>query len=137
LPSRHWWPSDTDGGRGIETLTAMGVAGVIQPIRLVIRAPNGRTAVATMTLRGLRSLSDSLRVDPRVRDVRSLVDAKKGTSLLAYSVLYSDLEAAKNDLPPEFLEAYLSRDQRVTLMDVILSDTTSLTTAMDVVRRVR
>jgi RND superfamily putative drug exporter len=65
------------------------------------------------------------------------VDAKPGTSLLAYSVLYSDLEAARKDLPPEFLDAYLSKDERVTLMDVILSDTTSLTTAMDVVRKVR
>ena len=137
LPSRHWWPSDTDAGKGVETLTAMGVAGVIQPVRLVIEAPVGHTAVETLALRGLRTLSDSLRADPRVREVRSLVDAKRGTSLLAYSVLYSDLEAARKDLPPDFLDAYLSKDQRVTLMDVILSDTTSLTTAMDVVRKVR
>ena len=137
LPSRHWWPSDTDAGKGIETLTAMGVAGVIQPVRLLIEAPAGRTAVETAVLRGLRTLSDSLRADPRVREVRSLVDAKPNTSLLAYSVLYSDLEAARKDLPPEFLDAYLSKDQRVTLMDVILSDTTSLTTAMDVVRKIR
>ena len=137
LPSRHWWPSDTDAGKGVETLTAMGVAGVIQPVRLVIETPAGHTAVETAVLRGLRTLSDSLRADPRVREVRSLVDAKPKTSLLAYSVLYSDLAAARNDLPPEFLDAYLSKDQRVTLMDVILSDTTSLTTAMDVVRKAR
>jgi RND superfamily putative drug exporter len=65
------------------------------------------------------------------------VDAKQRTSLLAYSVLYSDLDAARKDLPPEFLDAYLSGDTRVTLMDVVLSDTTSLTTAMDVVRKIR
>jgi len=137
LPSRHWWPSGTDGGKGVETLTKMGVAGVIQPVRLVIEAPPGHTAVETTTLRGLRTLSDSLRADPRVQEVRSLVDAKRRTSLLAYSVLYSDLDAARKELPHEFLDAYLSQDHRVTLMDVILSDTTSLTTAMDVVRRVR
>jgi RND superfamily putative drug exporter len=137
LPARHWWPSDADSGKGVETLTAMGVAGVIQPIRLVIEAPPGHTAVETTTLRGLRTLSDSLRADPRVRDVRGLVDAKRTTSLLAYSVLYSDLDAARKDLPPEFLEAYLSKDERVTLMDVVPSDTTSLTTAMDLVRKIR
>ena len=137
LPSRHWWPSDTDSGKGVETLTAMGVGGVIQPIRLVIEAPAGHTAVETTTLRGLRTLSDSLRADPRVRDVRGLVDAKRNASLLAYSVLYSDLDAARQDLPSEFLDAYLSKDTRATLMDVILSDTTSLTTAMDVVRKIR
>ena len=137
LPSRHWWPTGTDAGKGLETLTAMGVAGVIQPVRLVIEAPTGHTAVDATVLRGLMTLSDSLRADPRVRDVRSLVDAKRGTSLLAYSVLYSDLDAARKDLPPDFLDAYLSKDHRMTLMDVILSDTTSLTTAMDVVRKVR
>jgi putative drug exporter of the RND superfamily len=137
LPARDWWPSGTDGGKGVETLTAIGVAGVIQPIRLVIEAPPGHSAVETTTLRGLRTLSDTLRADPRVQDVRGLVDAKRGTSLLAYSVLYSDLEAARKDLPPEFLEAYLSKDARFTLMDVILSDTTSLTTSMEVVRKIR
>jgi RND superfamily putative drug exporter len=137
LPSRHWWPTGTDAGEGLETLTAMGVAGVIQPVRLVIEAPKGHTAVETAVLRGLMTLSDSLRADPRVQDVRSLVDAKRRQSLLAYSVLYSDLDAARKDLPPDFLDAYLSKDHRMTLMDVILSDTTSLTTAMDVVRKVR
>ena len=58
-------------------------------------------------LRGLRTLSDSLRADPRVREVRSLVDLAPGTSLLGYSVLYSDMEAARAQYP-SFVDAYLS-----------------------------
>jgi RND superfamily putative drug exporter len=136
LPARHWWPVDTEAGKGIETLTAMGAAGVVQPIRVLVEVPKGRTAVETASLRGLRTLSDSLRADPRIRSVRSLVDIKPGTSLLGYSVLYSDLDEARQQIP-DVLNAYLSSDERVTLLDVIPADTTSLTTAMDVVERVR
>ena len=88
------------------------------------------------SLRGLRTLSDSLRADPRVREVRSLVDIEQGSSLLALSMLYSDLEAARERYP-DFVDAYLSADRRIALLDVILADTTSLTTAMDVVTRAR
>ncbi|MGH7631396.1 MAG: MMPL family transporter [Gemmatimonadales bacterium] len=136
LPSRNWWPKDTDAGRGLETLQRMGVVGVIQPIRLIVQAPEGRRITETASLRGLRTLSDSLRADPRVREVRSLVDVRPGTPLLGYSVLYSDLEAARSELGG-FLDAYLSSDRRATLMDVIIADTTSLTSAMDVVRHAR
>jgi RND superfamily putative drug exporter len=136
LPSRHWWPSATEAGEGLEALSRMGVAGFVQPVRVVVEVPEGRSAVEAASLRGLRTLSDSLRTDPRVREVRSLVDVEQGSSLLALSVLYSDLESARQRYP-DFLDAYLSADRRIALMDVILADTTSLTTAMDVVLRAR
>ncbi len=136
LPSRHWWPSGTEAGAGLDALSRMGVAGFVQPIRVLVELPNGRSAVQAASLRGLRALSDSLKADPRVREVRSLVDLEPGTSLLAYSVLYSDLEAARERYP-SFLDAYLSADRRMALLDVILADTTSLTSAMDVVGRAR
>ncbi|HJX87938.1 MAG TPA: MMPL family transporter, partial [Gemmatimonadales bacterium] len=136
LPSRHWWPSGTEAGRGLDVLSRMGVAGYIQPIRILVEAPERRTMTQAQSLRGLRALSDSLRADPRVREVRSLVDLEPGQSLLAYSVLYSDLESARREYP-DFLDAYLSSDHRLTLMDVILADTTSLTSAQHVVVRAR
>ena len=83
-----------------------------------------------------RALSDSMRADPRVADVRSLVDLAPGTSILGYSLLYSDLDSARTTYR-EFLDAYLSRDQRVSLVDVIPADTTSLTSTMAVVARAR
>ena len=136
LPSRHWWPPGTEAGEGLDALSRMGVAGYVQPIRMLVEVPEGRTAVQTASLRGLRTLSDSLRADPRVRDVRSLVDLEPGTSLLAYSVLYSDMESAREQYP-DFVDAYLSRDRRLALLDVIPADTTSLTSSMDLVRRTR
>ncbi len=136
LPARNWWPSETEAGAGLDRLSAMGVSGYITPIRVLVEVPEGRTATQAVMLRGLRALSDSIRADPRVADVRSLVDLQPGTSILGYSLLYSDLDSARTT-HRDFLDAFLSRDQRVTLIDVIAHDTTSLTSSMEVVGRVR
>ena len=136
LPARHWWPVQTEAGAGVEALNRMGVSGYLLPMRVVIEVPEGVRAASATTLRGLRALSDTLRADPRVRDVRSLVDLSPGTSILGYSLLYSDLDSARAR-HGAFLDAYLSTDARVTLVDVILADTTSLTSAMEVVTETR
>jgi RND superfamily putative drug exporter len=103
---------------------------------VVIEVPEGQRATQATTLRGLRALSDSMRADPRILDVRSLVDLEGNTSILGYSLLYSDLDAARAE-HGDFLDAYLSTDTRVTLVDIIPADTTSLTTTMDVVAKIR
>ncbi|MEO6067309.1 MAG: MMPL family transporter [Gemmatimonadales bacterium] len=136
LPAKGWWPAATEAGQGVVTLERMGAAGVIQPIRLVIHLPEGRTAVSATSLRGIRLLADSLRADPRVADVKSLVDVVPGQSLLAYSLLYSDLPQARAQYGA-FLDAYLSIDARTTLIDIIPSDTTSLLSGMGLVHRTR
>jgi len=136
LPSRHWWPSSTESGQAVEVLSRMGVTGYVLPVRMVVEFPEGKTATELTSLRGLRSLSDSLRADPRVREVRSLVDVKRGASLLELSMLYSDLDSARAQLP-EFVDAYLSADGRLALLDIIPADTVSLTTGMDLVRHAR
>ena len=136
LPSRNWWPTETEAGAGVATLERMGMSGYVQPLRLIIEFPEGTEATSAKALRGLKHLSDSLRADPRIRDVKSLVDLGPGKSVLEYSLLYSEPDTVRAKYP-DFLDAYLARDGRTTLMDVIPSDTTSLTTTMDVVRDVR
>ena len=136
LPAKGWWPAATEAGQGVVTLERMGAAGVIQPIRLVIRVPEGQTAVSAASLRGIRNLADSLRADPRVAGVKSLVDLTPGQSLLAYSLLYSDLPQARAEYG-SFLDAYLSEDARTTLIDIIPSDTTSLLSGMALVHKAR
>ncbi len=136
LPSRNWWPSSTEAGQGVERLSQMGAAGVIMPIRVLVEVPEGESAVRSGRLRGLQRFSDSLQADPRVKQVRSLVDVAPNSSILGLSLLYSDLDRAR-DRYGDFVDAYLSSDRRMTLLDVIPSDTTSLTTSMDLVRDIR
>ncbi len=135
LPAHHWWPNQTEAGAGVETLTNMGRGGYLFPMRVVVELPEGERATRAIRLRGLRALGDSMRADPRVQEVRSIVDLSPGTSILGYSFLYSDLDSARVDYPA--LDAFLSPDARYTLVDVILSDTTSLTTSMEFVRETR
>ena len=111
LPARNWWTPGTESGDGIEILNAMGVSGIITPIRVLVEVPVGERVVAAANLRKLRALSDSFKTDPRVRDVRSVVDLRRNRSILGYSVLYSDIQSAR-DQYPDFLDAYLSPGQQ-------------------------
>jgi RND superfamily putative drug exporter len=136
LPVRHWWPSGTEAGEGLELLQRIGGVGYVQPVRVVVEWPPGRSAVDPGALRGLRTLSDALRADSRVRTVQSLVDLRPKTSLLEYALFYSDL-AAVRAREPEALDRLLSTDHRATRLDVVVADTTSLLGVMDVVRHAR
>lgn len=136
LPRSGWFPSNTESTNGLETLRRMGAGGTLQPVRIVIRVPEGQRVVGSRYIRSLMRLSDSVRADPRVAQVRSVVDFQPGMSALGYTMFYGNIEAARARAP-EFFSAYLSYDNRSTLFDVILSDTTSFTSSMDVVRRLR
>ena len=136
LPRAGWFPSGTESNAGVKDLERVGAQGVLQPVRVVVQAPEGERIVSPRYLRGLRRLSDSLRADARVANVRSVVDVRPGMSALRYTMLYSNMESARARAP-EFYAAYLSEDTRTTLFDVFLSDTTSITSSMDVVRRIR
>lgn len=136
LPREGWYPSGTESSDAIRALDRIGARGALQPVRVVVQAPEGERIVGTKYLRGLKRLSDSIRTDPHVAQVRSVVDIQPGMSLLRYTALYGNLDAARAR-SPEFYSAYLSEDARTTLMDVLLRDTTSFTGSMDVVRRIR
>jgi RND superfamily putative drug exporter len=136
LPREGWFPLATESGAGVKALEDMGARGALQPLRVLIQVPEGERVVSSKYLRALRRLSDSVKTDPRVFKVRSVVDVRPGTSLLQYSIIYSDLTAARTK-SPDFYAAYLSPDARTTVMDVLLADSTSYTSAMAVVRRVR
>jgi len=135
LPARHWWPTNTEAGAGVETLSTMGRAGYLFPVRIVIEAPEGEEMTGAARLRGIRALSDSLLADPRVGSVRSVLDAVPGRGVLPLSLLLSNLDSARVQHPA--LDGFLSRDARLALVDVILADSVSLTTSMELVGAVR
>lgn len=136
LPREGWFPSETESSEGVKALDRIGARGALLPVRIVLEAPEGERIVSAKYVRGLMRLSDSITADPRVAQVRSVVDLEPRMSALRYTMLYSNVDAARARAP-EFYAAYLSGDARATLMDVLLADTTSLTSSMDVVRRIR
>ncbi|HEV8398934.1 MAG TPA: MMPL family transporter [Gemmatimonadales bacterium] len=136
LPARNWFPPQSESGRGLAALRDMGASGVIMPIRIVVQLPEGESVLAGRRLPGLKAISDSMRKDPRVREVRGVATLRPGLSTLQLAIFYSDADAV-HDRYPEFFNAYLSADRRTTLIDVIAADTVSLTGMMDLVRHAR
>jgi RND superfamily putative drug exporter len=136
LPREGWFPSSTESADGVAALDAIGARGALQPVRVVVQAPQEARIVGSRYIRGLKRLSDSIKTEPHVASVRSVVDLEPGTSILQYTLLYSNPARARARAP-EFYSSYLSEDGRTTLMDVFLADTTSFTGAMDVVRHIR
>ncbi|MBI1968254.1 MAG: MMPL family transporter [Gemmatimonadetes bacterium] len=136
LPAANWFPPKSESGMALAALRAMGAGGVIYPTRIVVQLPEGESALSGRRLPGLKALTDSLRKDPRVRDVRGVASLRRNLSTLQLALFYSD-PAAVRVRYPEFFNAYLSDDNRTTLIDVIPADTVTLTGLMDVARHAR
>jgi RND superfamily putative drug exporter len=136
LPATDWFPGETESAAGADILARIGSRSLLQPITVVVQAPEGEKIVGTRYLRGLQRLQDSILADPRVATVRSVVGLQAGMSMLQYSILYSDLTRARERYGTA-LNSLLSEDGRTSRMTVILNDSTSITSSMDVVRRIR
>jgi RND superfamily putative drug exporter len=136
LPRSGWFPAATESAAAVKVLERIGAAGALQPVDVVVQVPPGQRALSSRYLRGLRRLSDSLAVDPRIAQVRGPVDLQSRMSLLQYSILYSDLDRARARYP-DFIGAYVSPDGRTVRMNALFADTTSLPTSMDAVRHIR
>ena len=136
LPARNWFPLGSESGQGLASLRAMGANGLILPTRLVVRLPEGGSALRGPWLFGLKVLTDSLRRDPRVKEVRGVASLKAGMSSFQLALFYSDPPSVRARYP-KFFDAYLSTDNRTTLVDVIAADSVSLTGMMDLTRHAR
>ncbi|MGH7700495.1 MAG: MMPL family transporter [Gemmatimonadales bacterium] len=95
LPAANWFPPESESGQGLAALREMGVSGVLQPTRVVVQFPEGERAISARRLPGLKALADSLRRDPRVREVRSVATIRPGLSRLELAVYFSDSDGAR------------------------------------------
>jgi RND superfamily putative drug exporter len=136
LPAANWFPSDTDSGRGLAVLQDMGHGGALRPLRVVLDMTDGSPVLDPDRLRGLRAFSDTLRANPRVADVRGIVDLRPGVPLWQYIELYADTARARQRMPDIF-HSYVSRDGMATAVDVVLRDTVTLDGSLAAVQDVR
>src|SRR5207247_10262733 len=88
LPATNWFPPESESGQGLQALREMGASGVIQPVRVVVQLPEGESALSGRHLPGLKALTDSIRKDPRGRDVRGIARNKPTMSTLQRALHY-------------------------------------------------
>jgi RND superfamily putative drug exporter len=72
IPRGDWLPPSIESARGIAALRAMGRAGVVQTLRVVLELPETTTALEREGWEAQRRLERRLLADPRVARVESL-----------------------------------------------------------------
>ena len=113
LPRGDWLPRAAEAARGARALRDMGSGGVVQTLRIVVVLPPGERALDDGGYVATARLAAALVHDPRVRRVRSLPGVANG--VMPRSPFFAAV-------PDDVLRSFVSRDQRLALLEVVPSD---------------
>jgi putative drug exporter of the RND superfamily len=113
LPRGDWLPRTAEAARGARALSAMGSGGVVQTLRIVVVLPPGVRALDDRGYLATARVAAALVRDPRVRRVRSLPGIANG--VMPGSPLFAAV-------PDEVLRSFVSRDQRLALVEAVPAD---------------
>jgi len=113
LPRGDWLPRAAEAARGARALGAMGQGGVVQTLRVVLAAPPGRSVLDRDGWAATARLTAAVGRDRRVRRVRSLPSVTAGIG--PASPLFALV-------PADVLRAFVSRDRRLALLEVVPAD---------------
>jgi RND superfamily putative drug exporter len=128
LPSGDWLPPRMESARAATALRAMNGSGIVQALRLVVLLPEAAGTTTPDGWRAVRRLAETLRGDPRVARVLSLptMVAAEGP----------DPQLLSN-LPAHVSGAYLSRDRRAALVELVPREAESPAAMVRFVRELR
>ena len=109
LPRSGWLPPRMESAAALDDLGAMGRAGVVQSLRVVVELPVGANALGT-GWPAVARLTHAIAADPRVSRVQSLpaILGRDAPDPLALAMT-----------PPTVLNTFVSRDRRLAIIEVI------------------
>ena len=110
IPSANWLPPRMESTIGASALQQMGQSGVVQTVRVLVELPAAHRATSEEGWQAIRTLSRTFERDARIASVRSL------PLLLAAEHPSPTLFAF---LPALARGTYLSRDERLALIDLV------------------
>jgi RND superfamily putative drug exporter len=114
IPSGDWLPRSIESARGIADLRAMGRAGVVESLRVVLELPETTSALGREGWEAQRRLVARLAADPRVARVQSLPTiAGDRADDLAYVAL----------LPAAAKRAFLGPEGDIALVEAVPRET--------------
>ena len=130
-PRSDWLPRQAESAVALHTLETMGRSAVVQTIRLTMELPPGMSAVDDSGWAATGRLARRLVADSAVDRVRSL----PGLLAPLAGTLPRDLLLA--ELPESVRRSFVSRDERLALLEVIPRERTSPAELASLVRRIR
>jgi RND superfamily putative drug exporter len=128
MPSGDWLPVQMESARGLRALGDMHRGGIVQTVRVLVELPAGVTAFSAEGWAATAALTDRLAADSRVARVRSLPAALGPTAPPPLLV---------GMLPPVLRASFVSRDERLALLEVMPADAAAARDAMALVRELR
>jgi RND superfamily putative drug exporter len=132
IPSGTWLPDRMESTRGAVALHRMGHAGIVQTIHLLIEFPNENAANSEQGWQAVLQLGSALAGDDRVARVRSLPRLLGVES--AHQVRIASIIAST---PIALRDAYIGREGRLALIEIIPRETASTGMLTRYVRELR
>jgi RND superfamily putative drug exporter len=128
LPRTGWLPASMESARALGDLAAMDRAGVVQALRVVVELPPGTSALEGDGWRAVARLGHALAADARVERVQSLplLTGADEPSLLLVAMLPSDA-----------VRSFVSRDQRLAVLEVLPRSAVDFPSLTAFVREIR
>jgi RND superfamily putative drug exporter len=115
LPAGDWLPPAAESVHAVHSLEAMGRAGIVQSLRVVVELPPDSPPASAAGWRAISRMTRILAADPRAQKVVSL------PTLLEMAESPADLA----QLPEDSRASFLRRDGRATLIEIFPSITES------------
>jgi RND superfamily putative drug exporter len=118
IPENKWMPRSIEAAKGYDELQASGRSGVLQPIRLLVDLPPGRTIEDASALSGLWQFAEQLKQDPRIGQVRCLLLPQADSDASQAGWLMTNLPGMRQSYP-EVYQLFVNRSQTATLLEVL------------------
>jgi putative drug exporter of the RND superfamily len=125
VPRGDWLPSEAESVRALHTLEKMDRVGMVYSLRVILELPNDSIAQTDAGWNALDRFTKRIASDPRAEKVISLT-----------SIANSDRSQLTN-ISRDTRRAFLSRDGRAALLEVLPATSVSLNGQVDWVRELR
>jgi len=123
-----------ESARGLRALGELRRGGIVHSVRVIVELPAGATAFSPDGWRAAAMLTERLARDPRVARVRSMPAALGALGALGSSPLAPPAPLLLAMLPPVLRATFVSRDERLVLVEVMPADAATALGAMALVR---
>lgn len=136
IPDNKWMPRSVEAAKGYDALQAAGRSGVLQPIRLIVDLPPGKTIADGSVLDGLLAYARSLQADRRIGQVRCLLLPQADSDATQTFWLRTNLPQMRAQYPALY-NLFVSKNQTATLLEVLPANDVGFSAGMALVDDLR